>query len=241
MNEAFVRRFFPGENPLGRTVAVGLMGRATPKRIVGVVGDTRHDRLDAPPDPAVFIPWTQQPLASLTFILRTEVDPGTLIPTVTRTMYQLDARVGLARMTTFDALVSLRLRERRFMLTLLGAFAVTAVVIALVGVFGAMSQAVAERTREIGVRMALGASPSTVLGEFLAEAGRTAAIGIGAGLVIAVFATSALARFLYGIPRMDVVAVGAAVLIVGTLALVAAALPSRRAARINPTEVLSTE
>lgn len=241
MNEAFVRRFFPGENPLGRTVAVGLMGRATPKRIVGVVGDTRHDRLDAPPDPAVFIPWTQQPLASLTFILRTEVDPGTLIPTVTRTMYQLDARVGLARMTTFDALVSLRLRERRFMLTLLGAFAVAAVVIALVGVFGAMSQAVAERTREIGVRMALGASPSTVLGEFLAEAGRTAAIGIGAGLVIAVFATSALARFLYGIPRMDVVAVGAAVLIVGTLALVAAALPSRRAARINPTEVLSTE
>lgn len=241
MNEAFVRRFFPGENPLGRTVAVGLMGRATPKRIVGVVGDTRHDRLDAPPDPAVFIPWTQQPLASLTFILRTEVDPGTLIPTVTRTMYQLDARVGLARMTTFDALVLLRLRERRFMLTLLGAFAVAAVVIALVGVFGAMSQAVAERTREIGVRMALGASPSTVLGEFLAEAGRTAAIGIGAGLVIAVFATSALARFLYGIPRMDVVAVGAAVLIVGTLALVAAALPSRRAARINPTEVLSTE
>lgn len=241
MNEAFVRRFFPGENPLGRTVAVGLMGRATPKRIVGVVGDTRHDRLDAPPDPAVFIPWTQQPLASLTFILRTEVDPGTLIPTVTRTMYQLDARVGLARMTTFDALVLLRLRERRFMLTLLGAFAVAAVVIALVGVFGAMSQAVAERTREIGVRMALGASPSTVLGEFLAEAGRTAAIGIGAGLVIAVFATSALARFLYGIPRMDVVAVGAAVLIVGTLALVAAALPSRRAARINPTEVLSAE
>lgn len=241
MNEAFVRRFFPGENPLGRTVAVGLMGRATPKRIVGVVGDTRHDRLDAPPDPAVFIPWTQQPLASLTFILRTEVDPGTLIPTVTRTMYQLDARVGLARMTTFDALVLLRLRERRFMLTLLGAFAVAAVVIALVGVFGAMSQAVAERTREIGVRMALGASPSTVLGEFLAEAGRTAAIGIGAGLVIAVFATSALTRFLYGIPRMDVVAVGAAVLIVGTLALVAAALPSRRAARINPTEVLSTE
>lgn len=116
-------------------------------------------------------------MASLTFILRTEVDPGTLIPAVTRTMFQLDPRVGLARMTTFDALVSLRLRERRFMLTLLGAFAVTAVVIALVGVFGAMSQAVAERAREIGVRMALGASPSTVLGEFLAEAGRTAAIG----------------------------------------------------------------
>ncbi|HSA54504.1 MAG TPA: ABC transporter permease [Gemmatimonadaceae bacterium] len=238
VNEAFVRRFYPGEDPIGRTVSVGLMGRAIPRTIVGVVGDTRHVRLDAPPEPAVYIPWPQMPLASLTFVLRTDGDPASLAAAVTQAMFEIDPRVGVARVATLEGLVDQRLRERRFMLTLLGAFAVAAVAIAVVGVFGVMSQAVADRTREIGVRMALGASPGVVLAEFLAEAGRTTAVGVAAGLGIAVFATGLLTRFLYGVARLDAVSVAVAVLLVSALAALAAALPSWRAARINPARVL---
>lgn len=238
VNEAFVRRFYPGQDPIGRTVTVGLMGRPIPRLIVGVVGDTRHVRLDAPPEPAVYIPWPQMPIASLTFVLRTEGDPASLAPAVTRAMFEIDPRVGVARVATLEGLVDQRLRERRFMLTLLGAFAVAAVAIAVVGVFGVMSQAVADRTREIGVRMALGASPGVVLSAFLAEAGKTTAVGVAAGLAIAGFATGVLTRFLYGVARLDAVSVVVAVVLVSVLAAIAAALPSLRAARINPAKVL---
>ena len=185
VNESFVRHYFEGEDPVGRTVRIGLMGRPVERLVVGVVADTRHVRLDAPPEPGVFIPWAQQPLASLTFVARTQTDPGSLAPVVRRMMYELDPRVGIARIATLDGLVDQRLRERRFLLVLLGAFALAAVLVAAVGVFGVMSQAATERRREIAVRMALGASPRTIVGEFVAESGWMTAAGLVAGLVIA--------------------------------------------------------
>ena len=238
VNESFARRFFPGQDPIGRTMRVGLMGAARERTIVGMVADTRHERLDAPPEPAVFIPWAQQPLASLTFVMRTSVDPASLAPAVTRTMYEMDPQVGIGRLTTLDGLVSLQMKERTFLMTLIGAFAIVAVVIATVGVFGVMSQAAAERTREIAVRMAVGASPRTILGEFLASAGWMTAGGIAAGLVIAFFATRAIAGFLYGVAAVDAASLGLAVAFVVLLALIAAALPSWKAARMNPAKVL---
>jgi predicted permease len=238
VNETFVRRFLGGEDPIGKTVRVSLMGRPIERTVVGVVADTRHARLDAPPEPAVFIPWTQQPLASLTFIMRTSVDPGPLGPQVTKLMYDLDPRVVLARIATMDALVDRKLRERRFLLILLGAFALGAVLIAAVGVFGVMSQAATERGREIAVRMALGASPRTILGEFLSEAGWMTVAGLAAGLAIAVVATRALTRFLFEVAPLDALSIGAAAATVLLLALVAAALPGLRAARTSPARIL---
>jgi ABC-type antimicrobial peptide transport system permease subunit len=219
-------------------IGIGLMGRTIPRRVVGVVADTRHARLDAPADPAVYIPWPQQPLASLTFIMRTSVEPGTLVPAVSKAMYEIDPGVGLGRMATLDALVDLRLRERRFMLVLLATFALTAVLVAAVGVFGVMTQSVIERSREIGVRMALGARPGRILSEFLSEAGVMTAIAVVAGLGIALFATRALTRFLYSVAALDALSIAGAVGMLLALALLAAMLPSLRAARTNPARVL---
>jgi predicted permease len=238
VNEAFVRRYFAGEDPVGRTVRLGLMGRPVERLIVGVVANTRHARLDAPPEPGVFIPWQQQPLASLTFIMRTQTDPGAFAPAVTRLMFDLDPRVAISRVATLDGLVDQRLRERRFLLVLLGAFALAAVLVAAVGVFGVMSQAAVERRREIAVRMALGAAPRTILGEFVAEAGWMTVAGLVAGLAVAVVATRAITQFLYQVAPFDPMSVGAAVLIVMLLALFAAFLPGRRAAKTDPAGVL---
>jgi predicted permease len=238
VNETFVRRYFNGEDPIGRTVRLGLMGRPIERSIVGVVSDTRHVRLDEAPEPGVFIPWAQQPIASLTFVMRTRTDPAPLGPVVTKLMYDLDPRVGIARIATLDGLVDQRLRERRFLLVLLGAFSLAAVLVAAVGVFGVMSQAAVERRREIAVRMALGAAPRTILGEFVTEAGWMTLTGLVAGLAIAVVATRAIARFLFDVAPFDPLSVGVAVLIVLTLALIAALLPGWRAARTDPAGVL---
>jgi putative ABC transport system permease protein len=238
VNESFARRFLPGKDPVGAMVQVGLMGRATERRVIGVVADTRDVQLDAPPGPAVFIPWTQQPIGALTFVMRSSVDPATLVPAVTRTLYEIDPQLGIARIATLDALVDRKVSQRRFLMVLVAAFALAAVAIATVGVFGVMSQAVAERGREIAVRMALGAGPRTILSEFLAEAGWMTVVALGVGLGIALLATRAIAGFLYGIAPLDVVSVASAAGLVVVLALFAAALPSWRAARTNPARVL---
>jgi putative ABC transport system permease protein len=241
VNEAFARRFFPGRDPIGRTLRVGLMQKARPRVVVGVVGDTRRTRLDAPPEPSVYIPWAQQPLAAATFVLRTVVDPASLARPVSRTMFALDPRVGVARLSTLDALLDQGLRERRFLLVLVGAFAVIAVTLASIGVFGVMSQTVIDRGREIGVRMALGARPGTILSQFLGEAARMTAVGIVAGLAFAAIATQGIARFLFEVRRFDAFAVGSAVVLVMLLALAASALPTLRAARTNPARAIGDD
>jgi len=239
VNEALVRRYFNGEDPVGRTIKVGLMGRPIDRVIVGVVADTRHARLDADPEPGVFIPWQQMPLASLTFVVRTSVDPGTLVPVVTRTLFEVDPRVGIARTATLESLLDQRLRERRFLLVLLAAFSIAAIMVGAVGVFGVMSQAATERRREIAVRMALGATPRTIIGEFVSEAGWMTVAGLLAGLGIAVIATRAITRFLYQVAPFDPASVAIAVAVVVGLSLIAALLPGRRAAKTNPASVLS--
>jgi putative ABC transport system permease protein len=238
VNETFVRRFFNGEDPVGRTIKVGLMGRPIDRLIVGVIGDTRHARLDAEPEPGVFIPWSQMPLPSLTFIMRTSVDPGTLIPGVKRALFEIDPRVGIARPATLESLLDQRLRERRFLLVLLAAFSLSAVAIGAVGVFGVMSQAAAERGREIAVRMALGASPKTILGEFVAEAAWMTGAGLLFGLAVALVATRALTRFLYQVAPFDPLSIATAIGIVVLLAMFAAFLPGWRAAKTNPARIL---
>jgi ABC-type antimicrobial peptide transport system permease subunit len=151
----------------------------------------------------------------------------------------VDPEIGIARVATLDALVARQLRERRFLMTLIGAFATAAIVIATVGVFGVMNQAAAERTREIAVRMAVGASPRTILSEFLGEAGIMTAAGVALGVGLAAIATRAIARFLYGVAPMDVYSLSLATGFVVLLAMTAAALPSWRAARTNPASVLN--
>jgi putative ABC transport system permease protein len=156
-------------------------------------------------------------------------------------MFELDPRVGVARLSTLDALVEQRLRERRFLLVLVGAFSAIAVLLASIGVFGVMSQTVVDRKREIGVRMALGARPGTILSQFLGEAVRMTAVGTVSGLLIAGLATQGIARFLFEVRRFDAAAVGSAVALVVLLSLLAATLPTLRAARTNPARAIGDD
>ncbi len=238
VNEAFVRRFSPDREVVGRMVGVGLMSRQRPRRVVGVVADTRDGRLDGPPEPVVYIPWLQQPLAALTFVVRTANDPAALMPMVPRTMFQIDPRVGIARLATLEQLVEAHVRERRFLLLLLGAFAASAVLLACVGVAGLMGQTVVERSREIGVRMALGATPAAIRGELLGEALRMAGIGLGAGGLAALAAAQLLSRFLYLVSPRDLTGFAMAAGLLGTLTVLAALGPSLRATRLDPSRVL---
>jgi putative ABC transport system permease protein len=241
VNEAFVRRFSPDRDPVGRMLAVGLMSRTVPRRIIGVVADTRHARLDGPAEPGVFIPWLQQPVGALTFIVRSDVDPAQILSAVPRAMLDIDSRIGIGRLGTMDALLDQRLRERRFLIVLLGAFASIAVVIACVGVFGVMSQMVAERSREIGVRMALGASPRTIVGQFITEAGWMTAAGLIAGVGVASISTRFITQFLFDVARFDALALGSAVAMLLVFALLAAIAPTLRAARTDPAVVLQED
>jgi putative ABC transport system permease protein len=238
VNEAFANRFFDGLDPVGRTVAVGLMGRASPREVVGVVGNTRHARLDQPPDAAVFIPWAQRPIAAVTFVIGTTVDPSTLAQPVARALFEIDPHVGIARVSSMDALLEQQLRERTFLILLLGGFAVVAITVAVVGVYGVMSQSIAEREREIGLRMALGASARSVTGRFVGEAGWIAAAGLVAGLLVTLVASRALTSFLYGVAPLDPLSLIIACGLVGGLAVAAALIPSWRAARVPPSQVL---
>jgi putative ABC transport system permease protein len=238
VNQAFVRRFFEGRDPIGRTVSVGLMGRAMPREIVGVVGDTRHTRLDGAAEPGAFLPFAQRPLAALTFVLATTVDPSSLVRTVGSAMGELDPRVGMARIATMDALVGAHLRTRQFLLLLLGAFAGLAVTVAAIGVYGVMSQSVAEREREIGVRMALGATARGLVTHFAREAAVMTGVGLVAGLLLAATATRILGGFLYGVAPLDPRSIIEATVLVVLLSLGAALIPTWRATRVEPTRAL---
>jgi putative ABC transport system permease protein len=238
VTEAFARQFLAGRDPLGRQVAVGLMGRAISRTVVGVVNDVRHVGLDRPVEPGVFIPYAQQPIGSLTFIIRTNVDPAGLARPVAQAMGVIDPRIAVARVSSMDTLLQASLRLRTFLVTLLALFAGVAVLIAVVGVYGVMSQSVAEREREIAVRMAIGATRVGVVGEFLTEAGWMTGAGVLTGLVASAAATRAISGFLYGVAPLDPMSVGQAVALVVLLSSAASLGPAWRATSVEPRRVL---
>ncbi|MBK6486786.1 MAG: ABC transporter permease [Gemmatimonadetes bacterium] len=241
VNEAFARRFSPDRDPVGRMLAVGLMGRAVPRRIVGVVADTRHARLDAPPEPGLYIPWLQQPIAAMSFVVRGDRPAESLAAPVSRLMQAIDPRLGLGHMGTMDALLDQRLRERRVLLALLAAFATGASLLAAVGVFGVMSQSVLERRREVGVRLALGASRRDIARELSREALAMTLGGLVVGIALAALGASAFSRFLFEVEPFDGFAFASAVVVLVAAAVAAAVVPTWRAMRTDPLMVMQAE
>jgi putative ABC transport system permease protein len=177
-------------------------------------------------------------MPSVTFVIGTTVDPSTLARPVAQAVYEIDPLVGIARMSSMDALLEHQLRARTFLIMLLGAFAAVAITVAVVGVYGVISQSVAEREREIGLRMALGATERSVTRRFVGEASWMAAAGLTAGIVVTLAASRTLTSFLYGVAPLDPVSLVIACVLVGGLAVGAALIPSWRAARVPPSQVL---
>jgi putative ABC transport system permease protein len=251
VNRALVRRYWPGESPIGRRI--GYAAASTPDdsvawiRIVGVVGDTRVGGLDAEPRPEVFLPHDQLRLSqgstgrSTNIVLRTDLPPLRLLPAAREAVAELDPRLPLVEPRTMHQVLGRSVARPRMMADLLGGFGLIALLLASVGVYGVMAYTVSLRTREIGIRMALGARAGQVLRLVLAQSLRPVILGVSVGVVAALAGTRLLASQLFGISPADPVSYAAVALLLGGAAALACWIPARRAARVDPARALRIE
>src|SRR6266568_760977 len=245
VSESFARRFLDGDG-LDRTLALG--GRVE-RRVVGVVGDTKQF-IGVPATPTVFIPSAQTP-AGLTrlfsswfpihLVVRTDGDPAVLKSMVASTIRATDPQVPLGRVRTMDEVLDGSVEFQRFLMLLLAAFAGLAVTLAAVGTYGVMSYLVAQSTREIGVRIALGALPRQVLGVVIGRGMLLAGIGVAAGLAGALALTRMLGQLLYGVAPTDALTLAGVTVLLLLVALAACVVPARRATRVDPMIALRNE
>jgi putative ABC transport system permease protein len=241
VNETLVRRHWPNESPLGKRIKLGSAGTGTLRTIVGVVADVRHGGLHEAPRPTAYVPHAQSATGANAFVIRTTGDPLAALAEVRSAFRSINPVLPFASTTTLEALLDDSLRERRFHLALLGAFATVALLLAALGVYGVMSHATSERTHEIGVRMALGARAVDVLKMVMRQGAVLAVAGAVGGLLGAAAVTRLLRGMLYGVTPLDPLAYLGA----GVLLLVAAGfacyLPARKAARLDPVRALRVE
>ena len=240
VNAAFARRYFPNEDPIGRRVAIRFtrMEENATREIVGVVGDMRHEGLHAEPHPTVFVPHAQLPFGALTFVVRAENNPGAALRALRAELTALNSAMPIEDPTTLDARLAESLRARRFHLALLVTFAASALVLAGVGVYGVVSHATAERTHEIGVRVALGAQGRTIVSAVMRSGLTLVVIGILLGAIGAAVGGGALSTMLFATTAHDAVTYILVVLVIVTTSVVATAVPAARATRVAPTEAL---
>ena len=243
INETMAGIHWPGEDPLGRRFSFGMGGQAV-FTVVGVVGDIRQSGLDVPASPEVYVPLEQAIYPFLwpnNLVVRTDGDPLALAAAVRAAIWEVDPSQPVSSVRSMSQVLDFELANRNTQLTLIGAFAVLALVLAAVGLYGTLSYTVSQGTNEIGLRMALGAQQKTVVGTVVRSALGTALLGIGVGLIAAYGLTRTLASFLYDVSPTDpatAVAVAGALLVVAALA---AFVPARRAASINPMTALRAE
>jgi predicted permease len=230
VNQAAARRFWPGGPALGRRVVYENLKFD----VVGVVEDIRTNGLARTAPPAMYISWTLAPRSSVHAFLRTDASPAALIPAVRSAIAAYDPELPIGSLQPLAVLVSADLAQPRFLASLLGVFAAVAVLLASLGIYGVIAYAVTLRAHEIGVRMALGAVRRDVVAMVVGQALRIAGFGIAAGVTGALWATRALSGVLYGVSTTDPLTFVAVPLLLGTVAVVAAALPARRAARVDP-------
>jgi len=246
INESFASRMFPGQDPIGRRVRLGPDAGHNDKpwaTIVGVVGDVRQLSLAATAEDAFYVPTAQWPWADdvLSLVVRTQGDAAALAPSIRNAIWSVDKNQPIVRVATMESLLATSEAQRRFTLLLLEAFALVGLVLAATGIYGILSGNVAERTREIGIRSALGASQRAILGLILRQGMTMAAFGIVIGVIGAALSSSAMVTLLFGISRLDPLTYLGVVTLLLMVAAIACWLPASRAARIDPAITLRAE
>ncbi len=242
VNETMAKRWWPGQDPIGRRVSIGGGGDDAPwMTVVGVTRDVRQRRLGRAAEEQLYLPFGAQARREMTLVVHTSGDAGALAPALRREVGALDAGLPFVNLDTMTAMVHQSLWLQRLYGVLFGAFAGAAVLLAVVGVYGVIAYAVAQRVRELGVRVALGARPRDVAGLMLRDGARLAGIGLGVGLVLALGMTRALGSALQGVSPSDPAVFGGVTALLGAAALAASWLPARRAARVDPIEALRAE
>ena len=247
ITESAARQYFPNEDPIGRTIRLGWGKRVKGQRyraggeIVGIVGDVKELGLAEANAPQLYMPLRQWPVQSMAVVMRTATPPMTLADAVRDQVRAIDPALPVSRVRPLDEVVARSISQPRFYMLLLTIFAAVALVLASVGIFGVLSYAVAQRTREIGIRMALGAQERTVLQMVVGHAMVLAAAGIALGAVLALLISRGISTMLFSVTPTDPATFGAVAAILTVVALAASYIPARRATRVDPIVALRTE
>lgn len=240
IDTTLAERFFPGGNPLGKRLRLG--GEKNPwLEIVGVVGHIQNYGIGQPTRYQLYRPFTQAPAAGPSFVLRTAMDPGALSQPLRAAMREVEPTLPIYNLRTMDEVFDRTVAAQRLAMLLLGVFACLALLLAAVGLYGVLSYSVGTRTREFGVRLAVGATPQSLLGLVLGGGLKLAGAGLLLGLAGALGLSRLLQSLLYEVPPHDPLTLGAVATILLIVALWACWLPARRATRVNPIEALRAE
>jgi putative ABC transport system permease protein len=241
INEAAARRFWPSEEVLGKRLGFEDEGRDVWGEVVGIVGDVKHERLDAEAKPEVYFPYRQYPKNFMSLVVRTSSDPAGMIAGVREQVLAVDRDQPVFDIMTMEQRISKSVAQSRFIMLLLGLFSALALLLAAVGIYGVMAYVVAQRTHEIGIRMALGAQRSDVLKLVVGQGMILAFVGVVLGLVAAFALTRLMSSLLYGVTATDPLTFGGVAVILSAVALLATIIPARRATRVDPMEALRYE
>ena len=245
INETLARRYFAGQDPVGRHLIVASiadLAKPATCEIVGVVGDVKHDGLDAAPEAAYYLPYQQATLPFMTLVVRgAGGNPAALVAGARTSVAQLDKDLPVTDIKPMSDWLSASVAPRRFNMLLLGGFALLALCLAAVGIYGVMAYSVAQRTHEIGVRIALGAQTRDVLRLVVGQGMTLTLVGVAAGLLGALALTRVLATLLFGVTATDPLVFAGVTLLLALVALLACYIPARRAARVDPMIALRQE
>jgi predicted permease len=241
INETMARKLFPDQDPVGQHVRTGPNATGPWTTIIGVIGDIRHGGLEEVPQPEFYINYLQGPPVGPFIVLRTIGDPAAIAETVRAEARRIDKNLPIYDMRTMSTLRTEAVSTRRFILLIVGAFGALALGLAAIGVYGVMSLIVSERTREVGVRLALGAEPSQLLAMIVGQAAKLAGIGVAIGLAVALPMAPLLDSQLYGVRSFDPMTFISVPVLLVLIAALAAVVPARRAMSIDPLAALRVD
>jgi len=241
INDTMRRRFFPGEDAIGKRLVVSFLSTKLTVEIVGVVSDIKQESLSAPANAQIYLSYLQVPWFTTALLVRTEVEPGTLVAPIERALRLIDPAQSGSGAKTMEQLLTDSVAQPRFYSLLLGSFAGLALVLAMVGVYGVMSYSVAQRTHELGIRIALGARVQDVLILVMGQAMILVMLGAVVGLGTAFALTRLLTKFLFEVNASDPMTFGAVALLLALVALIACYIPARRATKVDPLVALRYE
>ena len=241
INETLARRAFGSDDALGRTLDVTLFGDDMRYEVVGVSADTRFAGLDQPTRPAFFVPHQQMPFLGMGIVARSTLGPAVYRETLRKTVQSLDPRLAVMRVDALDESLADTLALERFYSVLLATFAGVALILAAIGIYGVFAFWVSRRRREMGLRIALGASPSNVTWSILTKGLMVTLPGLGVGMIAALLLGRSLEATFRGVDAGDLTVLGLAAAVLTAMALAACYLPARQAARVEPSTALRAE
>jgi len=243
INEAFAQKHFAGKNPIGQQVMVDQPeNKFDTREVIGVVANTRHDSLAQPQGPEMYVPFAQDPGRSLDIVLRvSSTNLVGLNSDVKRAIHEIDKDIYVPVLTPMTRFVDTHLAQPKFNMMLLAVFAAVAMVLAAIGIYGVIAYSVTQRTREIGIRMALGARRTQMLSMVLRQSMTLVVIGLVIGFIVALAATRVMATLLYGVSANDISIYALVITLLGGAALLASYVPARRAMKVDPMVALRYE